>query len=164
MMPSSRAVRGHPHQDAGGGLIDRRVKLHAAAAPPMAMALVTGNYSERFGSSRRLPGEGCKILSRVTVACASDGQVFSRNRVALLLKCREMTVSSGSGFYPEQLERCAESTGIDRQLVALWSIPSSAWAELDTSAAFPGMTFSLIVNRARAALQKMQVPIHRVFD
>src|SRR4030095_7273318 len=55
-----------------------------------------------------------------------------------------------------------ESSGIDRQLVALGQLLHRHGAELDTARRFPGRDLLFVVNRACAALQKMQVPIHRI--
>src|SRR5207249_11730321 len=121
-----------------------------------------GNYSERLGSSRRLPGKGRKILGRIIVTCASDGQVFSHNRVALLLKLPRNDRLERFRFNPEQLERRTERSSVDRQLVALGQFLHRHGAELDTVRRLPGRDLLFVVNRACAAFQKMQVPIHCV--
>src|SRR5207249_10040282 len=156
-------VRCHPHQHAGGRAHRiRRVKLHACRRSTHGDGLVAGNYSERFGSSRSFPWKGCKILSRVIVACTSDGQVFSHNRVALLLKLPRNDRLERFGFYPDYLKRRAERSGIDRQFVALGQLLHRHGAELDTIRGIPGRDLLFVVNRTCAALQKMQMPIHRV--
>src|SRR5205807_9347724 len=65
-------------------------------------------------------------------------------------------------FNPEQLESCAKSSGVDRQLVALGYFLHRHGAELDAVGRVSGRDFIFVVNGARAALQQMQVPIHRV--
>src|SRR5439155_24463882 len=65
-------------------------------------------------------------------------------------------------FYPEQLERHAERSSVDRQLIALSQFLHRHGAELDTVRRLPRHDLLFVVNGARAALQQMQVPIHCV--
>src|SRR5207249_717982 len=124
--------------------------------------LVAGNYSERFGSSRRFPGKVCKILSRVIIACTSNGDIFGDDRVAFLFELARDDCLERFRFNPEQLERRAERSSVDRQLVALGQFLHRHGAKLDTLCRFPGRDLLFVVNGGRAALQQMQVPIHRV--
>jgi len=156
-------VRGHPHQHAGGRAHRiRRIKLHAGGSPTHSGGLVAGNYAQRFGPSRRFPRKGRKILSRVIVACAGDGQIFGDDCIALLFKLPRNDRLERFRFNPEQFERRAESSGIDCELVALGQFFHRHAAELDTVGRLPGRDLLFVVNGARAALQQMQVPIHRI--
>ena len=128
----------------------------------MAVAWLPVMTPNGFGPSRRLPGEGGKILRRVIVAGAGNGDVLGDDRVALLLELPRDDGLERLRFDAEQLQRRAERGGVDRQLVALGQLLHRHRAELHAVGRLPGRDLFLVVNGAGAALQQTQVPIHRV--
>ncbi len=78
------------------------------------------------------------------------------------LNCRAMTVSSGSDSIPSNCSVAPSAAVLTASLLPLVNSFIGIGAELDSVGRLPGRDFLLVVNCARAALQKMQVPIHRV--
>src|SRR5207248_845031 len=102
------------------------------------------------------------ILSCVIVACTTDGHILGDDLVAFLFKLARDDRLERFRFNSQQLERCPESSSVDRQIVAPGQFLHRHGAKLDAVCRLPGRNLLFIVNCACAALQKMQVPIHRV--